>query len=521
MGMDITWNLVRDVLAPYGAQCVLRRDERDLSFRMISYLPQDSSEDLDGSVLYVFPDPLQHRWIHRLDHRHTLVTTAGEAARPILDSARCNLVLLDPSFDFARVCNDLNRCIRSLWEWELELERVLGSSGDLQAILDASEHLFHNPILIMSKSLQLVAYTRNIAIPDPDLRQTVEQRSFPHEMVQYLVRKGHLSTIESFHEIGITPPDENFVKCSIVTRAFGPNPLRINTVSLYGLHAEPTPGEVDLVRFLSTVVERFTQMFDPENPASDRKSEYFVLDLLERKLSDREAEIKSEIVRLPFRARYRLYCLHVGGSAESHANYVLGIIHSLQPYVVALQYDGMVLLLDNEDLRGEKGREEFRAWLLAFLADNQAVCGVSRQFGSLAGAAGAFEQAKSAVLLGGKLHPERKLYPYDEYYVYDLVAGYRRGVEAMCIYREQLEAIAERDRKRGSNNLELLHALLKNERNITDVSHQMHLHRNSVLYRLERIEEMLGMKLDDPVERLILELSIRAFQLMQAEKEAE
>jgi DNA-binding PucR family transcriptional regulator len=37
----------------------------------------------------------------------------------------------------------------------------------------------------------------------------------------------------------------------------------------------------------------------------------------------------------------------------------------------------------------------------------------------------------------------------------------------------------------------------------------MHLHRNTVLYRMRRIEEIGGLKLDDPAVRLTLHLCLR------------
>jgi DNA-binding PucR family transcriptional regulator len=45
---------------------------------------------------------------------------------------------------------------------------------------------------------------------------------------------------------------------------------------------------------------------------------------------------------------------------------------------------------------------------------------------------------------------------------------------------------------------------------------QLHLHRNSLLYRLQRIRELTGLDFEDPETRLALEVALRARDLLDA-----
>ena len=54
---------------------------------------------------------------------------------------------------------------------------------------------------------------------------------------------------------------------------------------------------------------------------------------------------------------------------------------------------------------------------------------------------------------------------------------------------------------------ETLYVYLKNGKSIIDTTREMNLHRNTLLYRLKRLEELLDADLEDPMVRLHLWIS--------------
>ncbi|MEM7339469.1 MAG: helix-turn-helix domain-containing protein [Actinomycetota bacterium] len=71
--------------------------------------------------------------------------------------------------------------------------------------------------------------------------------------------------------------------------------------------------------------------------------------------------------------------------------------------------------------------------------------------------------------------------------------------------------------ERGREALHTLYAYLQAGQNVSATADALHLHRNTVRYRIERIKEMLSVDLDDPDERLLVELGCR---LVASEHEA-
>jgi|GEM_PF-3025354 len=79
------------------------------------------------------------------------------------------------------------------------------------------------------------------------------------------------------------------------------------------------------------------------------------------------------------------------------------------------------------------------------------------------------------------------------------------------VVREILAPLLNQSPRRSQQAIHTLRVYLDTGRNITKTAEHLHLHRNSVHYRIERIRELLNVDLDDPDERLLLELGCRLF----------
>ena len=63
------------------------------------------------------------------------------------------------------------------------------------------------------------------------------------------------------------------------------------------------------------------------------------------------------------------------------------------------------------------------------------------------------------------------------------------------------------------SNLQLLYYYISSERNISLTAKKAHMHRNSIIYRLRKIQDMLEIDLDDPDVRLRLMISFKILEM--------
>ena len=75
-------------------------------------------------------------------------------------------------------------------------------------------------------------------------------------------------------------------------------------------------------------------------------------------------------------------------------------------------------------------------------------------------------------------------------------------------FRELMRPLVERDRERHSDLVRTLRVYFAAGANVSEAADRLFLHRNSMLYRLERIQKLTGLDLKDPGARLALQLGL-------------
>ena len=88
-------------------------------------------------------------------------------------------------------------------------------------------------------------------------------------------------------------------------------------------------------------------------------------------------------------------------------------------------------------------------------------------------------------------------------------------------FRGLVWALVEHDRERRSDLVRTLRAYFAAGSNASEAADRMFLHRNSMLYRLARIQSITGLDLKDPRAALALQLGLLALERGEESDEAE
>jgi purine catabolism regulator len=126
----------------------------------------------------------------------------------------------------------------------------------------------------------------------------------------------------------------------------------------------------------------------------------------------------------------------------------------------------------------------------------------------LAGLQKSLAEAQDALALGRRLSPGAGGdYLHREMGVYRLLRHLQGTADLDDFLNGTLGALAAYDREHGAELMATLEVLLAHGGNVSATARAMHLHRNSVIYRVERIRDVSGLDPTDAEDAFVLRLA--------------
>jgi purine catabolism regulator len=124
------------------------------------------------------------------------------------------------------------------------------------------------------------------------------------------------------------------------------------------------------------------------------------------------------------------------------------------------------------------------------------------------------EEAEQALILGRQLFGVGRVLAFSDLGVYRLLVRLRETPELWAFYRETLSKLADYDQRQRADLIKTLEAYFNHLGNLRATSEALHVHRNTLLYRLERIKDISGMDLSNAEEHFALWLALRAHRVL-------
>lgn len=504
------------------------------------YRPESHVEDetLSFSCVNIFPT-----WQRSLDHSQLYIGRLSQIfAADWHDSESCciavrdrisdadetpermkNIIVLNSNCDVLDVFSTVQDIFSRIVEWNERMKDYLIQNRPIQDILCLSEDIIGNFITISDSSLGLVAYTAGLDVDCPTTKALIKNGYHNEESVALFKKYGLPERWNSQSDIYINEsrqasPYPNVCKVVRYNNVYFAHVIMICNVR------PPSRCIVDLFRMLLNHL-----MICFERQWHDESSTLHVYDSLITSLIDDE-EISNEIIAeraqysgLPMSADY---CF-LKASPESSMGVMLqrmaqDIMSHIPESKVTIYRGSLAILL----VKQQKGKEWFaqiQPTLEMFMERYSSRCGISNPFSSLLELRYAYHQADVALKYGSRqsLLPFSgqaklnylRLYSYENYYPCYLMCGdpERAKLASTTKASVALRKLYHHDQQHSSNNLELLFVYLSNERKATETAKIMHMHRNNVIYHINRISEMIEMDLDDSTVRFRLLLAYEIF----------
>ena len=195
------------------------------------------------------------------------------------------------------------------------------------------------------------------------------------------------------------------------------------------------------------------------------------------------------------------------------------LVGALRPAVTERDPAAAVVRFSNEAViitaafDGPEGRSEAREFCERLVdrasrsVRGSASAGLSRPVQDVADIAAAYDQAKRALTIGRRIHGPGALAHFDDLGAYRILSLVEDHAELRSFAEEVLGDLAA-DTDTAADLRRTLQALLDTGGNVAEAARQLHFHYNTLRYRIEKLEAMVGPFTTDARVRLDLQLAL-------------
>ncbi|MCC6093935.1 MAG: helix-turn-helix domain-containing protein [Eubacterium sp.] len=412
-------------------------------------------------------------------------------------------------------------------DWELRMEEDV-RKGDFKDIIEQTEFIFRNPLLITDSNTKVLAMSR------VDDLETMDSEW------QYIARYGY-SSLNSIYQIEydeLEPGNkegcarfhwkqnvENANPFHGISKTLYFGGVECGRVSVVERNRKTNAGDVQLLQRLGQILQPYVgiqarRQEKPENPMYDYLFEQsWNQEALDRQLS-RFGWTEDE--------NFQIVLLDPVGmeNGMDHAkaqNVIANAIMHNFPACLVLQKGPDVVILTNRNLYRDR---VFQTFLVSFTEQNSIYSSFSLQVRGLENLRSLYKQASYAMQEGRR---DKRLAEEDDLFRHLLrfTSYASRYIIEMPDWKDKICACHPavvhfwelKVRKGKSEPFDTLKTFLESERSIQRTATEMYAHRNTITYRLGKIQSTLKEDLDDPAIRQYLLLSMMILEMQQEKNE--
>ena len=384
------------------------------------------------------------------------------------------------------------------FQYTARLLSALSKPGkQLQELVGIAHDIFENPIMIADKSWRAVLMMPRDEIPgDKSWNEFLMNGFLSTDAIVSSIEGGLVDMIDkSKKPFAWLGPDMMY------RRLIGKIQLSNSTATLISVaeyNRAFRDSDFELMELFCNAVASELQKSEYQKRTRGTQDDDFFISLLDRRLEDR-AKISDMLKVLNIRLKKFKYVL-VFDISETMTNqisvvYLREHVEKTIAECKALIYDGRVICIAGFSAEG--GISPATEALEVLLQKFRIQCGISRCFEQIAALRVHYEQALNALRTGQQATPDQSVFSYGAVAMQHAAGIVWDSGWAEGFVHPGVQALVEFDHAHHTDFVMTLTAYLRNFGNITNMSKALNMHRNTSIYRMNRISEIMGVCLTD------------------------
>ncbi len=388
--------------------------------------------------------------------------------------------------------------------------------GGIDAIIETASHLFQSPVLFTDHNYRLISMYPKQLIGESIWDTLFESKTLPLDII-WEFQNAFLNNMVDVYN----PFYADWGYVETWPRIFGEIYSGAHIIGHVAIFLGQTPfedGDLALTQLLIDTLNIELRSKLSEHSSWKPSPSTYLLDLLSNDTPYRVKQIAEQSLRPHVMGEYVIMATPLSANAAKRAFAAYAIAELEQRYrnIVALIYNDSVITLIGEVKTPsfQPQSNSFIQRIAAFFGDHNMVSGLSDSFQSFHQINARYIQAQLTAELGIKDH-RTTLAIFSDYSPMQMFLALSKEGPPEAYIHPVLAQLKDYDRTNHSNFFETLRVFSLVMHNKDAASLQLSIHRNTLLYRLNRIRDIFDLSFED--ERTAIHL-LTSFLLLDAVK---
>lgn len=204
--------------------------------------------------------------------------------------------------------------------------------------------------------------------------------------------------------------------------------------------------------------------------------------------------------------------------AQLPVGYMCSVVEKTFPNSAAFEQEGAIVCFIETGALLEKDKsypQVFREYITPMFASLHFDIGISDPFQDIYSAQLYYLQACSALENGRIFAPSEHIYLFQDYALTEMIVNAMGRFPLEMYYSDGFRKLLEHDAASSVSYVETLRTYLDKNMSITKTTASLYINRSTLLERIARIKRELEVDLQDPNERLRLQILLKALQIQE------
>lgn len=448
-----------------------------------------------------------------------------------------NLLIQNPSnlFVFTKDKDNTFDKISDIFSEEQQLSKgvfrlmeALSSGKGLDYIVETGSALIGNPLFIRDINFNILGFTKDVIVNDRVWNELTQKGYQAYSDFDFLMKNGFIERVNKYDipiyyqtiyvddikEIkkGVFEEIEVYQGYNYILHTMYDNDIKISRVwckigfgeNVFGhlvvLNALKEFSEIDIL-----LIKKLAEILALELQKNEKKTnitiqnERLIFDLLNNKITDRDnLNEKLKIYGMKYKKYLRLIVLNTSQTSGIGLpiNYIKGLFYHVFGNIPGVLFDGNYIAIYSSETNASISETKINN-LVNFAKDTGTHLGISRPFEDLLKLSKHYRQCLEAIKSGKMFSDSKFLYSYDDYILQDIFNICLKEDSLINFCHPGLLELLKYDIENNAEYEKTLYSYVMKFKNPSDLAVELNIHRNTLYYRLNKIEEIMKVGLDN------------------------